>query len=76
MSADELRDLLNAVPFRPFTVYPESQKAFRITDPEFALLTPNGRTLVVSQQLNDTLEVLDVPLIVRVEVETERAAES
>ena len=76
MSADELRDLLNAVPFRPFTVYPQSQKAFRIADPDFALLTPNGRTLVLSQQVSDTLDILDVPLILRVEVEAEGAGES
>ena len=69
MSADELRNLLNAVPFRPFTVCLECDRAFRITDPEFVMLTPEAQTLVVSQDLSDAVEVLDVALISRVEIE-------
>ena len=69
MSADELRDLLNAVPFRPFTVCLERDRAFRIADPEFALVTPEGQTLVVAQDLSDAVEILDVALITRVEME-------
>ncbi len=75
MSADELRRLLGAVPFRPFTVYLPSEKAFRIPHSDFALLTPNGRTFIVSQEQSDAVDILDVPLITRVEVEAERGAE-
>jgi hypothetical protein len=76
MSADELRNLLNAVPFRPFTVYLPDYGAYRIPDPELALLTPNGHTLVLSEQPSDSPDILDVALITRVEVEAEPAAES
>jgi hypothetical protein len=76
MSADDLRSLLNAVPFRPFTVYLPSDKAFRIPHPDFALVTPKGRTMVVAQEQSDVVDILDVPLITRVEVQAEHAAES
>jgi len=45
MSADDLRSLLRATPFRPFTVYLPSDKSFSVQHPEFAALTPPGRTL-------------------------------
>jgi hypothetical protein len=76
MSADELRRLLNAVPFRPFTVSLPSDKPFRIPHPDFALVTPNGRTMIVAQEQSDAVDILDVPLITRLEVEAQRAAES
>ena len=76
MSVDELKRLLNAVPFRPFTVYMPSDTSFRIPHPDFALLTPNGRTMVVAHEQSDAVDILDVPLITRLEVEAQRAAES
>ncbi len=69
MSVDELRDLLNAVPFHPFTVCLECDRAFRIADPDFALVTPQGGTLVVAEDLSDRVELVDVALITRVEIE-------
>ena len=69
MSPDELRDLLNAEPFRPFIVCLGGDRAYRIADPEFAMITPAGQTLVLVQDLSDAVEVLDVTLITRVEIE-------
>jgi hypothetical protein len=76
MSADDLRKLLNAVPFRPFTVYLPSENAFIVPHPDFALLTPNGRTMVVAQEQTSAVDLLDVPFITRIEVAPEHAAES
>lgn len=75
MSADELKRLLNAVPFRPFAVYLPSEKTFRIPHSDFASLAPNGRTLIIWIQNSGAFDILDVPLITRVEVEAERGAE-
>jgi SpoU rRNA methylase family enzyme len=33
------------------------------------MLTPEGQTLVVAQDLSDAVEVLDVALITRIEIE-------
>jgi hypothetical protein len=68
MNADELKQLLHATPFRPFTVYLASDKAFPIRHPDFAALTPKGRTLIVMHAEDEAFDILDVPLIARVEV--------
>lgn len=68
VTADELRQLLHASPFRPFTVYLASEKAFPIRHADFAALTPKGRTLIVMHADDEAFEILDVPLIARVEV--------
>jgi hypothetical protein len=75
MSADELRRLLNAVPFRPFTVYLPSEKTFSVPHSDFASLAPNGRTLIIWLQNSGAFDILDVPLITRLEVEAEHGAE-
>ncbi|HXP61165.1 MAG TPA: hypothetical protein VN829_11780 [Dongiaceae bacterium] len=68
MSADELRNLLRANPFQPFTVYLPSDKPFTVPHPEFAALTPPGRTLVVFHGEDNGFDLLDVRLISRVEL--------
>ncbi len=68
MSADELRRLLRAVPFRPFTVHLPSDRAFPVPHSEFAVLTPPGRILIVLHAEDNAFDILDVPLIARVEV--------
>ena len=68
MLADELRALLRAVPFRPFTAYLPSDRAFSVPHPEFAALTPQGRTLIVFHGQDNGFDLLDVPLITRVEI--------
>jgi hypothetical protein len=69
MHADEIRQLLHASPFRPFTVYLASEKSFVIPHQDFAWLTPKGRTLVVSVADKEAVDLLDVALIARVEVQ-------
>ena len=68
MAPAELKQLLHTNPFRPFTVYLPSDKAFRIEHEDFAALAPNGRTLIVFHTHDDAHEILDVPLIARIEV--------
>ncbi len=68
MSADELKNLLHAVPFKAFTVYMANDRAFEIPHPDFALLTPKGRTLVVASNEDKGVNILDVPLIARMEI--------
>ena len=69
MSADDLRSLLRATPFRPFTVYLPSDKSFSVQHPEFAALTPPGRTLIVFHAGDNGFDLLEVPLITRVELQ-------
>jgi hypothetical protein len=73
MHADELRQLLHASPFRPFTIYWAREKSFAVPHQDFAWLTPRGRTLVVAMGDKEAVDLLDVALIARVEVQ-ERTA--
>jgi hypothetical protein len=72
MSADELRQLLRASVFRPFSVFVNDQ-AFSIPHPESAALAPHGRTLIVFHQQDTAFDILDVPLIARVLVQESKA---
>jgi hypothetical protein len=74
MSVNELKYLLDAVPFRPFTVHMPSDTSYRVPHPDFALLNPNDRTMLVVGDQSDAVEILEVPLITRVDVEAERGA--
>ena len=76
MHAVEIRQLLHASPFRPFTVYLASEKSFVVPHEDFALLTPKGRTLIVSQSEKEAVDLLDVALIARVEVQDQKASGS
>ena len=69
MHADELKQLLDANPFRPFTVFLAGEKSFTVPHGDFAMLTPKGRTLIVSLLDKDAVELLEVALIARVEVQ-------
>lgn len=70
MDANDIKRLLQARPFRPFTVYLPNDRAFTIQHPEFGWLAPNGRTLVVAPAPPQKgVDLLDVRLITRVATE-------
>ena len=75
MTADELRPLLRASATRPITIHADG-KAYPISHPEFALLTTGGSTLIVLHRNDSGFDVLDVPLIARVEVHGDGVASS
>jgi len=68
MVARELKQLLEATPFRPFTVHLPGGKALSIPHTDFAALSPTGRTLIVFRRDDEAFDILDVPLITRIEV--------
>ena len=68
MHAEELKQLLHANPFRPFTLFLPSEKGFHVPHEDFAWLTPSGRTVVVAVADGGAVDHLSVPMIARVEV--------
>jgi hypothetical protein len=64
MYREELKKLLRERPFRPFRVFTTDGTAIPIWHPDFAYLSPDGRTLFVYQQ-NFDFDMLDVGLIPR-----------
>ena len=67
MNASELKTLLQHSPFHPITICLGSNKRYPIPHPEFAALSPDGETLIVFSRQGGH-DVVDVPLIERVEV--------
>jgi hypothetical protein len=67
MTKDALKDHLDAVPFRPFTVRLPDGRACPVPARDFASLSPNGRILVVYTNQGDGVRLIDVALIVEIE---------
>lgn len=65
MTSNIIRKLLDAVPFRNFTVHTADGKALTVTHPETAILTQGGRMLIVNSH-EDDVDWIDVFLIRRV----------
>jgi hypothetical protein len=74
MQASELTNLLCAVPFQSFAVYLETGMAFEIPDADFALVTSNGRSLIVSRSDRQSADILDIASIARAEIVSQREA--
>ena len=52
------------MPFRPFTVEVAGGKRVRIEHPDYAILSPGGRTLIVfGYPEDDSMEIIDVFLV-------------
>ncbi len=69
MDHEEIRKLLRARPFIPFIIHMPEGRTVRVTNSEFALLGPQGRSMFVYDTDPDApFNLLDVRLITRVEV--------
>ena len=68
MRAEDIKSLLQATPFRPINIVMASEKAFHIPHPDFAFLNPTGQVLIVARAESGAVDILDVPLIARIEV--------
>jgi hypothetical protein len=64
MHREELRKLLSSTSFRSFRVYTTDGTPIPVWHPDFAYLSPDGRTLFVYQR-DYTFDMLDVSLIPR-----------
>ena len=67
MTAQEFRNVFQAQPFRPFTIYLADGRHIPIEHQECAMLSPTGRTVIVYQQ-DDSFQVVDLMLATGVEV--------
>ena len=67
MTKDAIKEQLDAVPFRPFTLRLTDGRACAVPARDFASLSPNGRILVVYTAEGDGVRLLDVALVVEIE---------
>lgn len=63
MAPDRLRAALQTLPFQPFKVELANGKSIPIIHPDYAHLSPVGRTLIVYGREEEWSETIDVFLI-------------
>lgn len=71
MSFDELRDLVHAAPFQPFTMYLSDGRKVRVPHPDFIALSGDRRTAIVtraSRSEQPSFNIIAVPLVTQLEV--------
>jgi hypothetical protein len=72
MKVDEVRSMLHRQPFQPFVIHMADGRRTPVKHMDFVLLAPSGREIIVYQPDN-SWQVLDVPLITRLEVSRKNA---
>ncbi|MBY0526464.1 MAG: hypothetical protein K2R98_23925 [Gemmataceae bacterium] len=67
MTVDQLRALLKAQPFQPFTVHLADGRHVFVHHPEYTVIAPSGRTAIIYQP-NDEFNIVDLLLVTDLEV--------
>jgi hypothetical protein len=68
MTAEQLRALREANPFRPFTIHLADGRTLAVPHRDFVSLSPSGRIVIV-YQANDAFNVVDLYLVTDLEVQ-------
>lgn len=67
MTVEQLKNVLQAQPFRPFTIHMGDGRVFFVKHRDFISRSPSGRTLIVHGD-DDSFSVLDLLLVTELEV--------
>lgn len=67
MRHEQIRELLRSQPFRPFTIHLPEGRAVEVVHHDFALLSPDGRTLIAYGP-DSSFNMIDVMLIASIQV--------
>ena len=67
MRIEQLRQVHQAQPFRPFTIHLADGRTFLVPHREFISYSPSGRTLIVYQE-DESFSILDLLLVTELEV--------
>ncbi len=63
MKADTLRELIEANPFKPFSINLADGRALKVPHRDFISVSPNARMLTVWDQ-RDTANLIDLMLVI------------
>lgn len=69
MTIEQMREAINARPFRPFVLHIADGRQVRVAHPEFVAFTGGGRTIFVGSPKGDGYQILDLLLVSAIEVE-------
>ncbi len=72
VTAEALKEMLNAAPFVPFLVHLPDRPPMRIPHPDFAHLSPKGKTMHVWLENGEGFRMIDVALVTQLEPRAER----
>ena len=67
MTVEQLKNVLQAQPFRPITIHMGDGRVFFVKHRDFISRSPSGRTLIVHSD-DDSFSVLDMLLVTELEV--------
>jgi hypothetical protein len=67
MTIEQLRNIHQAQPFRPFTIHLTDGRQLHVPHNEFLSHSPSGHTIIV-YQADDSFSVLDLLLVTELEV--------
>jgi hypothetical protein len=69
MTAEQLRAMREANPFRPFTIYLADGRSLAVPHRDFVSQSPGGRTLIVYQS-DEAFSVVDLYLVTELAVQS------
>ena len=67
MTVDQLKSVLHAQPFKPFTIHMGDGRSFYVKHQDFVSRSPSGRTVIVHTG-DESHSVLDMLLVTELEV--------
>ena len=67
LTIEQIRQVYNAAPFRPFIVHLADGREIPVKHREFTAISPSGRIIVVYQS-DDTSNIIDLLLVTGLEV--------
>jgi hypothetical protein len=76
MMKEQIRELLHATPFVPFTIHTASGKWFRVEHPDFVLASSSPAPHVILEERSGRAHTLNVMLITALEKHSESPSEA
>jgi hypothetical protein len=67
MTIEQLRNVLQARPFQPFTIHLTDGRHFLVPHPEFLARSPSGRTAIL-YHADESFSIIDLLLVTELEI--------
>jgi hypothetical protein len=75
MTIEQVKQLYNAAPFKPFVIYLADGRRIPVKHREFMAASPSGRTIVVYEE-DDSFNIIDLLLVTSLEVRNGKASKN
>jgi hypothetical protein len=75
MTIEQVKQLYNSAPFKPFIIHLADGRRIPVKHREFMATSPSGRTIVVYEQ-DDSFNIIDLLLVTSLEVKNGKASKN